>query len=204
MSWSWQFPKKKVVNKRCESGPIRMSFVVDRKVFVDQELCTTAWSKQWRRVWGFIVSKSGPFSFAIGLWDFHEVFDRPNASEKRQRWESSPAESLCEIYVRAGFEIAVQFKSYGVAWKSPTFTMDSEWHGWPAKFTLIPLWHIFGCFEMKYVRVNRLCENAWRRTYTITHNALPCRARPVQQLVLICYLCMSSVFLPHPWAAYWK
>ena len=94
---SWQFPTKNLVNKRCESGPIRMSFVVDRKVFVDHELCTTAWSKQWRR-WGFIVSKSRPFSFAIGL---SEVFDRPNASQRRQRWESSPAESLCEIYVRS-------------------------------------------------------------------------------------------------------
>ena len=42
MSLSWQFPTKKVVNKRCESGPIRMSFVVDRKVFVDHELYATA------------------------------------------------------------------------------------------------------------------------------------------------------------------
>ena len=141
----------------CESGPIRMSFVVDRKVLVDHELCTTAWSKQWRRVWGFVVSKSRPFSFAIGLSDFHEVFDQPNASKKAAVGILCGWKFVWDL--RAKQDSKSPCSSKATAWRESH--RHSRWiHSGTvnlAKFTLIPPWHIFVCFEMKYVRVNRLC-----------------------------------------------
>ena len=91
MSAAWQFPTKKVVNKSCESGPIRMSLSSIGKygprTLHDSVVETMASS---------LVLSPSRSDFRTSM---RYLIDP--TLQRRQRWESSAAESLCEIYVQS-------------------------------------------------------------------------------------------------------